>query len=214
MSEPPPPPSDPGPYQWRAIGGHLALDLCNTMSWRLDPARRIDRLSSPALLADWFEAVSPAPHHEELRRQIIESPGPADTALGQVRDLRESFARLINAYLGHGAPAQPDDITRIAAAQRAALAVATPSPGLPLTWTIEPDDPGLLAHTLALSVAELAHQPDLSPLRRCDGDGCGWFFLDTTRNHSRRWCDPLDCGNRARVRTYTERRRYRSAAAT
>ncbi len=214
MSELPPPPPDPGTYQWRAIGGHLALDLCNTMSWRLDPARRTDRLSSPTALVDWFQAVSPFPHHEELRRQIIENPGPAATALDQVRELRESFARLANAHLGHGAPARPDDIARIAASRQAALAVATPSPGLPLTWTVEPDDPGRLTHTLALSVAELAHQPDLSSLRRCDGDGCGWFFLDTTRNHSRRWCDPLDCGNRARVRTYAERRRRKSTASS
>ncbi|MEU7875254.1 CGNR zinc finger domain-containing protein [Dactylosporangium sp. NPDC049140] len=32
-------------------------------------------------------------------------------------------------------------------------------------------------------------------------------FLDTTRNHSRRWCDPDHCGNRARVRAYSRRRR-------
>ncbi|MGW5559426.1 CGNR zinc finger domain-containing protein [Micromonospora sp. NPDC003944] len=40
-----------------------------------------------------------------------------------------------------------------------------------------------------------------------DGEGCGWLFLDSTRNHSRRWCDPLDCGNRARVRAYVQRHR-------
>jgi hypothetical protein len=32
-------------YQPELIGGHLLLDLVNTVSWRLDGARRIDRLT-------------------------------------------------------------------------------------------------------------------------------------------------------------------------
>jgi predicted RNA-binding Zn ribbon-like protein len=101
------------------------------------------------------------------------------------------------------------DIDLIATAWRRALAVATTPAHLPWQWRVEPSDPETLVHALALSVAELLHRPDQSRLRRCDGDGCGWLFLDTTRNHSRRWCDPLDCGNRARVRSYVARHRSR-----
>ncbi|MGA2590961.1 MAG: CGNR zinc finger domain-containing protein [Bryobacteraceae bacterium] len=36
---------------------------------------------------------------------------------------------------------------------------------------------------------------------------CGWMFLDTTRNRSRQWCDMRDCGNRAKVRRFREKRR-------
>ena len=81
------------------------------------------------------------------------------------------------------------------------------SSGLPLHETVDPTTPALLVSRLALATGELLHRPDLSALRRCDGDGCGWLFLDTTRNHSRRWCDSLDCGNRARVRAYARRHR-------
>jgi predicted RNA-binding Zn ribbon-like protein len=59
---------------------------------------------------------------------------------------------------------------------------------------------------VALLIASFLSDADLSRLRRCDGAGCGWLFLDTTRNHSRRWCDSRDCGNRSRVRRYAERR--------
>jgi predicted RNA-binding Zn ribbon-like protein len=44
-------------------------------------------------------------------------------------------------------------------------------------------------------------------LRRCDDQGCGWLFLDTTRNHSRRWCSSRDCGNRDRARRHYTRSR-------
>jgi len=38
-------------------------------------------------------------------------------------------------------------------------------------------------------------------------DGCGWLFLDETRNRSRRWCSMKDCGNRAKARRHYRRRR-------
>jgi predicted RNA-binding Zn ribbon-like protein len=38
-----------------------------------------------------------------------------------------------------------------------------------------------------------------------DVDGCGWLFVDTSKNHSRRWCDINDCGNRAKQRRYQKR---------
>jgi predicted RNA-binding Zn ribbon-like protein len=44
-------------------------------------------------------------------------------------------------------------------------------------------------------------------LRECAGEACGWLFLDTSRNHSRRWCDMTDCGNRAKARRHYQRGR-------
>ncbi|ASU33941.1 CGNR zinc finger domain-containing protein [Mucilaginibacter xinganensis] len=35
---------------------------------------------------------------------------------------------------------------------------------------------------------------------------CGKFYLDTTKNKSRRWCNPLVCGNAVRSREYKERK--------
>jgi predicted RNA-binding Zn ribbon-like protein len=42
---------------------------------------------------------------------------------------------------------------------------------------------------------------------RCAGDRCGWLFLDTSKNRSRRWCSMAGCGNRAKARRHYERRR-------
>jgi predicted RNA-binding Zn ribbon-like protein len=183
-------------YAWSRIGGHLALDLCNTISWRLDPARTAERLVDAAELGAWFRAVTD--HSGPVR--------PGRLSLRTVHELRAATTRLLDAHLdGHvGTPA---DVTTVRDAWRAALAIADIPPLLPLTATIEPSTGPRLAANLALAVADLLHRSDLSKLRRCDGDGCGWFFLDTTRNRSRRWCDSLDCGNRARVRAYSRRRR-------
>ena len=57
------------------------------------------------------------------------------------------------------------------------------------------------------SAADLLTGPSLERVKRCPGEGCGWLFLDTSRNGSRRWCDMASCGNRARVRAFAARQR-------
>src|SRR5207247_343918 len=41
---------------------------------------------------------------------------------------------------------------------------------------------------------------ELGRLKKCPSANCGWIFLDTTRNRTRRWCDMKVCGNRAKAR--------------
>jgi predicted RNA-binding Zn ribbon-like protein len=198
--------------RWPTIGGHPALDLCNTRSWRLDPARAVDRVDTTADLTDWYDTV--------LRRPSSGSPGrragvtAASTAdLAWMRRLRDATIAVLDAHLGDE-PAPGDALDTIGAGRRRALPAARPSARLPLTWTVDAAADRVLAHTLTLTVLDLLERPDLHLLRRCDGAGCGWLFLDHTRNHSRRWCDPADCGNRARVRSYTERQRRAARPGT
>jgi predicted RNA-binding Zn ribbon-like protein len=202
--------TDQRAYTWSRVGGHLALDLCNTVSWRLDAAAAIERLTDPAVLVDWFCALTDEGAGSAVRSRLTADlaahPRRAAQALQDVRNLREATTRLIDAQLD-SAPARPEDIATVSGAWRAALADAAFPALLPLRPAIDPSTASLAAAYLARSVADLLSGPDLSALRRCDGAGCGWLFLDTTRNHSRRWCDPLDCGNRARVRNYAQRHR-------
>jgi predicted RNA-binding Zn ribbon-like protein len=55
---------------------------------------------------------------------------------------------------------------------------------------------------------------DARQLKTCplDEGGCGWLFLDRSRNSSRRWCSMEDCGARAKARRLTARRRGARAA--
>jgi predicted RNA-binding Zn ribbon-like protein len=55
--------------------------------------------------------------------------------------------------------------------------------------------------------------PARNRLGRCDNEGCRWAFVDTSRNRSRRWCDPVICGNVSKVRAYRERHRLQDANA-
>ncbi|WP_246485921.1 CGNR zinc finger domain-containing protein [Kribbella qitaiheensis] len=64
---------------------------------------------------------------------------------------------------------------------------------------------GDLATALVLSAARLLEREDLTRLRECQDDDCGWLFLDQSKNKSRRWCSSGDCGNRARAKRHYER---------
>jgi predicted RNA-binding Zn ribbon-like protein len=57
------------------------------------------------------------------------------------------------------------------------------------------------------SAADLLLSDMLDRVKQCEGDPCGWLFLDTSRNRSRRWCSMEDCGNRAKARRFYQRKK-------
>lgn len=50
-----------------------------------------------------------------------------------------------------------------------------------------------------------------SRLRRCAAPECHAVFVDLSRNHSRRYCSPTVCGNRAHVAAHRDRQRATSS---
>jgi predicted RNA-binding Zn ribbon-like protein len=67
----------------------------------------------------------------------------------------------------------------------------------------------MIPDRLVAAAVDLVRTVDLRQLRACpiDEGGCGWLFLDRSRNGSRRWCSMEDCGTRAKIRKLGERRR-------
>ncbi|MAZ90474.1 MAG: hypothetical protein CMH94_02945 [Oceanicaulis sp.] len=43
-------------------------------------------------------------------------------------------------------------------------------------------------------------------LKQCDGERCGWLFLDTSKAGRRRWCDMATCGNVSKARRHAARK--------
>jgi predicted RNA-binding Zn ribbon-like protein len=60
---------------------------------------------------------------------------------------------------------------------------------------------------VARSTADLLTSELRHAVRICGAQDCGWLFLDTSKNHSRRWCNMKSCGNRAKARRYLDRNR-------
>jgi predicted RNA-binding Zn ribbon-like protein len=78
-----------------------------------------------------------------------------------------------------------------------------------LTWRIRSKTYGLDAPLWPVihSAIQLLTGPNASRIRKCHGQNCNWIFLDTSRRGNRRWCDMTVCGNRAKARSFYERKK-------
>jgi predicted RNA-binding Zn ribbon-like protein len=182
----------------------LPVKLANTVGWRFDPARRVERLPGGDALLAWAGAVgllSPA----EVRAVAAAGSAALDAEAARVRDLREAAYAALDAHVaGRPPPAAALAVVRDAVVD--AMRHAAPSPGLPLTWVVEAGDERAVGRRLALAVADLLASPDLSRVGRCGNEPCGWLFVDRTRSRTRRWCTSAGCGNRERAKRHYERR--------
>jgi predicted RNA-binding Zn ribbon-like protein len=55
---------------------------------------------------------------------------------------------------------------------------------------------------LVQSASELLTGEAVQRVLACANQECRWLFLDTSKNHTRRWCDMKICGNRIKVRRF------------
>lgn len=82
--------------------------------------------------------------------------------------------------------------------------------GEPWHLHFTPPESSLVAHIAAESAMGLAiviRDHGLERLAVCAAIGCSRVFVDTSRNRSRRYCDPATCGNRTNVAAYRARQR-------
>ncbi len=184
------------------------LDFANTVAWRLDPARAVARVQGAQAWARWAEGVGLLTVEEAQALIGAGDLAPAEAAAASLLDLRAVLWPVLDALVdGDEPPAAAWEALRrdlVRAREDAALL-----PGFPLRW--QPQAHGLdgLRHELALRAEDLLAGDDLARVRRCEGPGCGWFFLDRSRSGTRRWCSSGDCGNRARARRHYARTRQR-----
>jgi predicted RNA-binding Zn ribbon-like protein len=190
------------------LGNWLCLDFTNTLVWRLreQPSEFLD--DYPALVA-WGRHAG-ALDDELAARLLDEARGKTRTAAASVERavaLREAIYRIFVAIVEDAAPAQGDlaVLNQVLDAGMGRARLSPTSDGFVWGWGAEPEFERPL-WPVARSAAELLISDELVRVRRCPGEGCGWLFLDTTRNGSRRWCETAGCGNRARVRAHYQRK--------
>lgn len=197
-----------------AIGGHLALELVNTVAWRLDPTRTVDRIVDPPALVRWARWIGLVDGAEGagLERGLLGDPAAGTRALGRVRRLREELHHVVQP-LATGAEPSRRDVEALHRTLLGALGRARVASVMPLEWAADPTAPGGLEDGLALHAWRFLAREDPGRVRQCRDDGCGWLFLDRTRNGSRVWCSSADCGNRSRARRHYRRARAAGGGA-
>jgi predicted RNA-binding Zn ribbon-like protein len=74
-------------------------------------------------------------------------------------------------------------------------------------WGRFQTEPELPVWILARSVADILLSEQIVHVRTCAVNTCRWLFLDTSKNHTRRWCNMKVCGNRVKARRFQAARR-------
>jgi predicted RNA-binding Zn ribbon-like protein len=198
----------------RLVGGDPSLDFVNSVGGRVvgeggsGSEVLADKLTSYADLVAWSRhaGLVDDAHARSLARHAARNPREAAAVFGRAVALREALHRTLTSLLGGRRPS-PADIDRLSAE----IAVARSSErlragrgSLRWEWTLPGERLDSPLWPVCRAAATLLTS-DLSRLRQCAGDRCGWLFLDRSRNHSRQWCTMEDCGNLSKVRRFRER---------
>ncbi|MEV6150459.1 CGNR zinc finger domain-containing protein [Nonomuraea sp. NPDC052129] len=166
-------------------GESVAFDLANTV-WT-EHGVLVDQFDDLDGVQAWLDdhGLPGGDEPERVRDRLVE----ARAALRAVLDGRGP--ERLNAVLGHGSRR-------------------------PLIRTGEPHEPYELVvvdeaawHAAWLAAADLVRILRERPerVRKCANPECVLWFLDTSKNGSRRWCSMEACGNRAKVGRFNQRQR-------
>jgi len=196
------------------VGGRLCLDFANTVSTHGQAGR--EYLASYQDLLAWSQhaGILDEPQAQDLLRRAERHPQRAAAALQGAIALREAIYRVF-AALAHGWGPQAPDLASLNAFLRTAhnkLEIAAMGGGFGWAWVPDEGDLAPMAWPIVHSAADLLTSDALDRVSQCAGQNCDWLFLDTSKNHSRRWCTMAVCGSRAKMRRYYRRKTTKSTA--
>lgn len=170
------------------VAGRLSLAFCNTLP--LPDAA--DRLGDEAGIAAWADRAG---------HPLPVTPDSSDYYdFHKLRDLLVA----IFGPLAHALPppqAALDQLSALAAPPR----LVWDDQSYRATPTPTGDAIGRLRQAIIADAVDLLTGTALERIKRCPAHDCRWFFFDTSRNATRRWCAMADCGTKDKVQRYRDR---------
>lgn len=197
-------PSEPTLRVFKLTGGHPALDLVNTLDWRFREGEKDELLENYGDLVGFAEQAQlvNAKQARELRRAVNAAAG--ERVLNDCRELREALADLFYAQLDGYSPArtQVKTLERFYKDLRDRQQLAWRGPRLEWDFALADAAADAPLWRLVAAAGDLTVSADMEMLRACGDPECRWLFLDSSKNHTRRWCDMKVCGNRMKARRF------------
>ena len=195
--------------EWDFDSGNLVLDFVNSAEFHASD-HPDEMLESYADLLSWSQAAGILTQNEvgDLQLHAEKQPGQAAERLNNVLASREIIYRMLSAIANREA-IDVANLTGFNQYLSEALQHSRISPSEDqFTWSWDPagDPSDRIQWTLVREAANLITSDEIKRVGECADDrGCGYLFIDTSRNHSRRWCSMQDCGNRAKAQRHYQK---------
>jgi predicted RNA-binding Zn ribbon-like protein len=188
------------------VGGALCLDFANTINSRREPEH--DYLLTYSDLVEWAGKVEilSGQQVKGLKQRETQDAQKAEKALEKGRTAREIMYRVFSAIANKSKPKE-DDLTAITRLYEEAIANGQHikiNNHYEIAWKAD-EAFGALLWRIVASAENLLLSEEVSRVKECPN--CGWLFLDTSKNQSRRWCSMNTCGARDKMRRYHSRLR-------
>ena len=191
--------------------GHPALEFTNTVNNHAS-AYPGETLFEYEHLLSWAKRVGllHGGQVQMLKQKATNQPDEAAVVFTKSLELREVIYRIFVAQTKGKTPADADLalLNSILARLTSGAQVVHRFGEFEWQWNFDENALEALLLMIALSAVDLMTSENYKRVGQCaDEQGCGWLFVDTSKNHSRRWCDINDCGNRAKQRRHQQRAR-------
>ena len=195
--------------RFELIAGNVCLDFINTLDDRpgAEPKELLTRYTDLVCFAEESGLIDAGTVDYRFEQRDV-APEKMQEALRKAIELREAMHEVFSAIVNKssvpvGALAILNGYIQEAAGQARLVQVNGR-----FEWRFDfLTSPGSLRWPIARAAADLLASPDLALVRACSSATCQWLFLDTSKNHHRRWCSMKQCGNREKVRRFYARRR-------
>jgi predicted RNA-binding Zn ribbon-like protein len=182
--------------QMALIGGNLSLDFANAK----DKLENFDDILAFALNAGIFNEAEA----KRLRQNSTKKVAEISAVFNRAVLLNEAIRNICLAIINQSAPSFSaiETLNREISRARDFEMFVYAEKKFRREWQKTENSFDSLLWEISMAAKELLLEGDYARLRECCGDGCGWLFLDTSKNGRRTWCDMKTCGNVAKVRRF------------
>lgn len=199
------------------IDGKLCLDFTNTAEWHASEHPK-EKLKTYNDLVKWglLSEILSEKEAQKLIHKAKRESSRADEVLKLAIELREAIYHVFSDVAKGKLPPKKDmavinlNLSRTMAQSR----LVHTEYGFIWSTSGGKGEMDCMLDPVVRSAAELLTSDSLGRVKECADDrGCGYLFLDQSRNRSRRWCDMADCGNRAKARRFYRKRQKKQPTA-
>lgn len=207
--------SETPPRIFEFISGQISLDFANTLGGLRGGVTQ-EYVSGYDDLVAWGQQAGIITENTATYLLLEAERHPAEVAavLESARTFREALYRIFAAITSGTQPTEADMAILNAELGKALIGgrVVPTANGFDWKWPGNQHALDQMLTPIARSAASLLVSPERRLVRECASATCSWLFVDTTKNHRRRWCTMTGCGNAAKVRRHRQRQRENEAA--